>query len=590
MTDAWTSANGIVLADLVPPGLRRRWVDEGYCPDTDLYTLFRRRVRDHPHRHAVACPEGTLDYAALDARVRGIAAALTEAGAGAGDVIAVQLPDGWRAVAAELAVAAVGAVSLPYPAMRGRAGMAALLRRSRAGAVIAGDPSGRTDPLTELARLRGELPYLRRVFSLGDARGTPAGAVPLDAAAEEGARAGFDGDGPRVPVHPDSPARILVTSGSESEPKMIAYSHNAFAGGRANYVAALHDGSVPMRNLVLVPLASSYGSLGVPVTLAGLGGTLIVPGSSDPAAALRAVGEHEPTHLFAVPTLLRRMAAHARLAEEHTRSLRAVVTSSAVAEADVIDAARERFGVPVLTVYGSADGMNCHTPVGACARPGGVTGPPDPAVAEIRIVGPDGRDAEPGGEGEIWARGPMSPLCYVNAPELDARYRAEGGWVRSGDRGRFEPDGALRVIDRLKRVVKRGGYSISPREVEQLAAAHPAVAEAVCVGVPDADLGERLCACVVQDEGSEPLSLPELNTFLEEGIGLERAKLPEVLLRLGELPLGATGKVCHRTLAEWGASGAEHASGTAGTAGTARAPAAASAAEVGGAVAPEHSR
>ncbi|MFD0800803.1 long-chain fatty acid--CoA ligase, partial [Streptomonospora algeriensis] len=67
----------------------------------------------------------------------------------------------------------------------------------------------------------------------------------------------------------------------------------------------------------------------------------------------------------------------------------------------------------------------------------------------------------------------MSVLCCVNAPELDARYRAEAEPVRRGDRGGFESDGALRVIDRLKRVVRRGGYSISPREAERHAAAHP---------------------------------------------------------------------------------------------------------------------
>ncbi|GAA4951624.1 hypothetical protein GCM10023224_40190 [Streptomonospora halophila] len=551
MNAAWTSNNGIVLTDLVPSRLRRAWVEQGYCPDTDLYTLFRHRVREHPHRDAVVDAEGALDYSALDARVRGLAAALSEAGFGPGDIVALQISDGWRAAAAELAVAAIGAVSLPYPAMRGRAGISALLRRSRASAVIAGDATGRTDPLTELARLRPELPHLAAVFSLGAGPDPRAGAVPLDAAAADGG-AGFDGPGAAAP--PESPARILVTSGSESEPKMIAYSHNAFAGGRANYVAALHDGSVPMRNLVLVPLASSYGSLGVPVTLAGLGGTLIVLERFDPAAALRATAEHRPTHLFAVPTMLRRMAARPHRPDEDTSSLRTVVTSSAILEAGVLDAARARFRRPVLTVYGSADGMNCHTPHGAGARPGGVTGPPDPAAAEIRIVASDGLDAAPGGEGEIWARGPMSPLCYVNAPELDARYRSQDGWVRSGDRGRFEDDGALRVIDRLKRVVKRGGYSVSPREVERHVAAHPAVAEAVCVGVPDEDLGERLCACVVQRAGAEPIALAELRAFLEDGAGLERMKLPEALLRLSELPLGATGKVCHRTLAEWAAS------------------------------------
>ncbi|MFC3522118.1 class I adenylate-forming enzyme family protein [Streptomonospora nanhaiensis] len=549
MTASWTSKNGVVLTDLVPAGLRRTWVERGYCPDRDLYSLFAERAREHPGRDAVIDSEGVLDYAGLAARVRRIAAVLADAGLGAGDIVAIQLPNGRRAAAAELAVAAVGAVSLPYPAMRGRLGITALLRRSRASAVITGDAPGRTGAAEGVLDLCRDLPHPVSVLAFGAA---PAGAVALEPAFAHDP--GTPDAWPGPPVDPEWPARILVTSGSEAEPKMIAYSHNAVAGGRGNYVAALHDGSVPMRNLVLVPLASSYGSLGVPVTLARLGGTLIVLDGFDPRAALRAVAAHRPTHLFAVPTMLRRIADLPRPPGEDTSALRTVVTSSAVIEADVIAAAEERFGCPVLNVYGSADGMNCHTPYGSSALPGGVTGPPDPAVADIRIAGPDGRPLPPGEEGEIWARGPMSPLCYVNAPELDARYRAPGGWVRSGDRGRIEPDGALRVIDRIKRVVKRGGYTISPREVETQVAGHPAVAEAVCVPVPDPDLGERLCACVVPRPGAGPLTLAGLAAFLEDR-GLERAKLPERLLLLDELPLGATGKVCLPTLAALAAAG-----------------------------------
>ncbi|MDA0567820.1 fatty acid--CoA ligase family protein [Streptomonospora sp. S1-112] len=577
MTSSWTSKNGVVLTDLVPAELRRSWVDRGYCPDRDLYSLFAERVRAHPRRDAVIDSEGVLDYAALDERVRRTAAVLAGAGIGAGDIVAIQLPNGRRAAVAELAVAAVGAVSLPYPAMRGRLGITALLRRSRASAVITGgaadtpgdpavsatatatdapdgpgaaDLAGAAAGVIDLCR---DLTHPVAVFTFGAA---PPGAVSVDDPLAGTGDPVASGRAWRpAAVDPESPARILVTSGSEAEPKMIAYSHNAMAGGRGNYVAALHDGSVPMRNLVLVPLASSYGSLGVPVTLARLGGTLIVLDGFDPRAALRAVGAHRPTHLFAVPTMLRRITDLPRLPDEDTSSLRAVVTSSAVIEADVIAAARERFGRPVLNVYGSADGMNCHTPLGGTALPGGVTGPPDPAVAEIRVAGTDGRPLPPGEEGEIWARGPMSPLCYVNAPDLDARYRAPGGWVRSGDRGRLEPDGALRVVDRIKRVVKRGGYSISPREVEALLARHPDVAEAVCVPVPDPDLGERLCACVVPRAGAGPVALPGLTAFLEQECGLERAKLPERLLVLSELPLGATGKVCLPTLAALAAAG-----------------------------------
>ncbi|HKR50621.1 MAG TPA: class I adenylate-forming enzyme family protein [Pseudonocardiaceae bacterium] len=549
-TVPWTSNNGIVLADLVPATLRRRWVERGYCLDRDLYTLFSEHVRAHPRRTAVIDAAGAIDYATLDARVCRIAAALADAGYGRRDIIGIQVPNGWRAVAAELAVAAVGAVALPYPAGRGRRDSVSLLGRSRASAAIVADVAGQMPLTANLIGLRPDLPDLRTVFVFGAA---PDGCEPLDRwladvdAADAGRR------WRPMPVDPEAPARILVTSGSEAEPKMIAYSHNAMGGGRGNYIGALHHGSEPMRNLILVPLASSYGSCGTSVTLARHGGTVLLLTAFDPAAALHMITDHRPTHVFGVPTMLRRMADLPRTSGEDLSSLRAVVTSSSLLYTATVQACRARFGAPVVNIYGSADGINCHTAGGSCGSEACV-GRPARNVADLRIADASGQPVPAGQEGEIWARGPMTPLCYVNAPELDARYRPPGGWVRSGDRGLFDQDGCLHYVDRIKQVVIRGGYNISPAEVERQINAHPGISDAACVAVADPDLGERLCVCIVPRPGTPPPTLTELTAFLERERGLERKKLPELLVTLPELPLGATGKLCRQTLTRLAAS------------------------------------
>ncbi|GAA0445556.1 class I adenylate-forming enzyme family protein [Streptomyces olivaceiscleroticus] len=531
----WTSRDGVTVRDLVPGRYRRAWVAEGRCPDRDLYALFAEHARRHPRREAVIDAAGVLDYAALAARVRCVAVAFTAAGLGERDIVAIRLPNGRDAVAAELAVAAIGAVSLPYPPGRGTRDTLALLGRSRARGAVFASPA-------DIA-LRHQLPYLRAVFTTSDAA---SGARPLPS----------PGDGRPGPPSPDrhpaspdpeSPARILVSSGSEAEPKMVAYSHNAMAGGRAAYVRALHTDDTPPRHLVLVPLASSFGSCGTPVTVAALGGTLLVQEVFDPAGALRMLTEHRPTHVLGVPTMLRRLADHPPLPGEDFSSLRALVASGAALPQATADACRRRFARPVIAVYGSSDGVNCHTAATGLAPETG-TGRPDPAVAEIRIMAEDGTALGPGQPGEIHARGPMTPLCYVASPDLDARYRTATGWVRTGDRGLLDAAGRLHVLGRLRQVVVRGGWNISPAEVEREVAAHPAVAEVACVPVPDPELGERLCACVRGVPGAPALTLPALAAFLADR-GLERRKLPELLLRVDEMPLGPTGKVCRRTLA-----------------------------------------
>ncbi|MFF5391411.1 AMP-binding protein [Streptomyces sp. NPDC013012] len=628
----WRSRNGLELPDRVPRADRRAWEARGLCPDADLFTLFRGHALAFPGRDAVVDERGTLSYGELYAEVLRVAALFAEAGLGPRDVIALRLPNGRLAATAELAVYALGAVALPYPLGGGVRDTLSLLARSRAGGAVLSEPE-------DLEATAG-LPWLRAVFTAGPA--TAPGVRSLDRTPPGGP---FRPGGP--PAEATAPARILVSSGSETEPKMIAYSHQAMAGGRAAYVRALAglparppgpearpagfearlSGSevrppgpgarpagfeerpsgpgarppgpearsaspearppgfeerpsgagarppgpgerpsgpgarsgppassgppaappAPPRFLVLVPLASSYGSLGVPVALAALGGTLIVRGRFDAADALRAAVAHRPTHLFGVPTMLRRMADLPRLPGEDTSSLRAVVSSGAALPASTAAACRERFGVPVVAVYGSSDGVNCHT--AAPGAPAGDTaGTPDPAVAVLRIVRPDGSPADTGEPGEIQARGPMTPLCHVAAPDLDARYRTADGWVRTGDLGALDEKGRLRVLGRLRNVVIRGGHTLSPAEVEHELGTHPGIAEAVCVPVPDEEFGERLCACVRPAPGTPAPALGDVTAHLAAR-GLERRKFPEYLLVLDRLPLRPTGKVCRRTAA-----------------------------------------
>ncbi|HEX2300283.1 MAG TPA: AMP-binding protein, partial [Pseudonocardiaceae bacterium] len=411
MSAVWTSTNGVVLRDLVPAQIRRRWVEQGHCPGQDLHTLFTAQVRTHPQRTAVVDSHGALCYRDLEARVRAVAAGLAGSGLGPEDVIGVAVPNGWRAVAAELAVTAVGAVALPYPDRQGRRDTLRLLTRSRASAVITVGAAA-----AELVAIRGELPFLRTVFVFGD---VPAGSVAADRAPggwrsldellPPRRRPDFPAGWPAAKVDPEAPARVLLSSGTEAEPKMVAYSHNAMAGGRANYVAALHDGPEPMRNLVLVPLASSFGSLGSSVTLAALGGTLLLLDGFDAGAALRMITREQPTHVFGVPTMLRRMAEHPPVPDEDTSALRALVSSGAPLQPDAARACARRFGQEVINVYGSADGVNCHTGrMRGMSAGTSCVGIPDPRVADIRIVGSGGRDLSAGHAGEIWARGPMT--------------------------------------------------------------------------------------------------------------------------------------------------------------------------------------
>ncbi|WP_327360849.1 class I adenylate-forming enzyme family protein [Streptomyces sp. NBC_01296] len=541
----------VALHDLLPAGLRRTWAVDGTCPDLDLYSLFRARQIADLHATAVIDAKGKLCYTALDRKVRALATGLRDVGVRPGDVVGVQLPNGRGAVIAELALAAVGAVALPFPVGRGIREAASLLRKAEAVAVIAAVEHRGDHHAAGLRALLPALPALRHVIAAGRVGTAPEGTIPLSALLRSDPAA-------FVPARPDpdSAARILVSSGSEAEPKMVAYSHNALAGGRGNFLASLMPDGTPPRCLFLVPLGSAFGSHGTAVTLARHGGTLILLDQFTPEAALAAVREHRPTHVLGVPTMVRMMLD--RL--EHRGSDRGelppptalVLGGSALDETTAEDAGRA-FGCPVVNLYGSADGVNCHTGLGAEALeadgPGIVAGRPDPRVCDIHITDPDTHEQLPDGEiGEILARGPMTPMCYVAAPDLDARYRTPEGWVRTGDLGLIDGDGVLHLVGRLKDIVIRGGANISPAEVERELASHPLVRDVVCVGVPDELMGERLAACVVP-RGPEAPTLGSLGAHLTRR-GLELRKHPERLLVLAELPLTPAGKPDRTALRE----------------------------------------
>ncbi|MFI9634239.1 class I adenylate-forming enzyme family protein [Nocardia sp. NPDC051929] len=533
----------VALHDLVPRKLRRTWAADGSYPDLDLYSLFRARRCQHPHRTALVDNEGEVSYAELDALARQLAAGLAARGVQAGDVVGIQLPNCRAAVIADLALAALGAVALPFPAGRGMREAESLLRRSEAVGVLAAAQFRGHHHATDLAQLLGQLPTLRFVVSVG-IDFAPKSCVPF----AELFPGDYDDFVPDRP-DPDAAARILVSSGSESEPKMVAYSHNALAGGRGNFMASLLTDDRPPRSLFLVPLATAFGSNGTAVTLARHGGALILLDHFSPREALASIQRHRPTHVLGVPTMIRMMLENGA-AETDTSALTALVLGGSQLDATTAREAQQAFGCTVVNLYGSADGVNCHTDIDEIdsgeinsddGTSGVLVGRPDPRVAQIRIDRVDtGRTAAPGETGEIVARGPMTPLCYVGDPQLDSRYRTSDGWVRTGDLGVLDPAGRLHVVGRLKEIVIRGGANISPTEVERMLATHPDVRDVACIGVPHDVLGERLAACVVPRPGSM-LDLEGLCAHLAAN-GMERGKHPESLLLLDALPLTPAGK------------------------------------------------
>lgn len=531
------------IVDLLPSQLREQWETEGLYPNLSVFDAFFQQVVKNPHSPAVSSLTETVSYEELLGHSLRLAQGLSELGIGPGDVLAYQLPNHWRNCALDLAAAALGAIVAPFPPGRGKADIESLLRRSQAKAVVVQHSPSKDGPCSIIDSLQSGLPALQIQIALfpqypRDHR-TLKGWHNLDRLLE----ASVINRNALPNVDPNSPARLLVSSGTESEPKLVAYSHNAMLGGRGRFLQNIHGKGHSFRGLYLVPLGSAFGSTATFGILSWLGGSIVLLDKFDVEDAIQAIATLKPSYILGVPAMFQRIAAHEKLAEVDKFSLISLISGGAVIDRATIERCMEAFGCRFLNLYGSADGVNCHNVLEDDIESIYTSvGRPIPQICDIRIVDENGVEVPHGEVGEIKARGPLSPMQYVNAPELDEKYRNPEGWVFTGDLGYINANGYLILSGRKKDIIIRGGQNISPVQVEKFATAHPDVVSAACVPVPDSELEQRVCLCLTLRTGARKISLAELSQYLKEQ-GLEINKHPEYLRYYSQLPLSPAGKV-----------------------------------------------
>ena len=529
------------LIDLVPAEVRQQWVEDGTYPNQSVYQLFCDQVARQPDSPAVISLEESVGYAQLLDKVNRLANRLQQLGIVPGDVIAYQLSNSWQCCAIDLAAAALGAVVAPFPPGRGKLDIEALIRRCDARAIIIEPEYTGTDLCELVESLRPTLLSLRLLIVDGRAGKGWHSLEELFAADPIQAE--------RLPqVCPNSPVRFLISSGTESEPKWVAYSHNALIGGRGRFLQHIHADGGAFRGFYLMPLGTAFGSSATIGILSWLGGTIVLMSKFDVETAIQTIDRIKPTYIFGVPTMFQRIAAEPALKKADTSSLRAIVSGGAKIEEASIRRCTDAFGCGFISLYGSADGVNCHSTLNDDLKIiVSKIGKPNPKVCTIRIVDEDGQELPQGHVGEITARGPISPMQYVNAPELDETYRDKEGWVYTGDLGYIDDEGYLVLSGRIKDIIIRGGANISPAQIENIAHSHPEVISAACVPVADPDIGQRICICLVMRDGAERPSLSQMSRFFREQ-GLETNKLPEYLRYYRQLPLSPAGKVDKKQL------------------------------------------
>jgi long-chain acyl-CoA synthetase len=223
--------------------------------------------------------------------------------------------------------------------------------------------------------------------------------------------------------------------------------------------------------------------------------------------------------------------------------LRLAVSGGASLPPEVARAFQEKFGCTLLEGYGLTETTAVATFSGAGAPPGSVGQAVFDTQIEIRDL--SGQPVGPDTAGEVYVKGPTVMRGYHNRPDATSEVLSADGWLRTGDIGELDGAGNLRIVDRAKDLIIRGGYNVYPSEVEATLYEHPDIVEAAVVGIPHPHYGEEVAAVVVVRPGS-PQDGPAITAWSRER--LSAYKIPRVVHFVDELPKGSTGKIIKRAI------------------------------------------
>jgi acyl-CoA synthetase (AMP-forming)/AMP-acid ligase II len=464
-----------------------------------------------------AATGGSIAYAELADRVGAFAAGLRARGARRGDVLTLVASNGPDFPVAMHGALAAGLTLAPASPLLTARELGAFLRQVRARFVVA--DAGAMARAAEAAKPAN----VEALLALRSVRAS--------------ASAGFEA------ADPGSIALLMSSSGTTGLPKSAAHTH-------AGAVATLRGfASFPLTRLGpedvvagLIPMAHIFGSVILNSTLRA-GARIVTLPRFDLEAFLAMVQEHRVTMVAAVPPLARALARHPLVDRYDLSSLRLVLIGAAPCPVEIERECRERLGCAV----GQSFGMTELAPIALPEEewcPGSL-GRLVPGVEAVVVDGDSGARLEAGETGELWLRGPALMAGYLGDETATAATIDAQGWLHSGDLARFDEEGRLFVVDRLKELIKCRGYQVAPAQLEAELALHPAVADAAVVPRPDEEAGERPVAYVALRAPARPRDLLD---WLAPRVA--PYKRPAEVVVVDEIPRNPTGKLLRRVLVE----------------------------------------
>jgi 2,3-dihydroxybenzoate-AMP ligase len=527
-----------MLAGVVPfpEEYARRYREKGYWNGKSLAQEFTVSFRLFKERIFLVDQEKQYTYADIDRLSDNLALNLLELGLKPLDRVVPTLPNCAEFVLLYFALQKIGCIPIAALATHRYAEISQFVKLSGATACVYPERQSDFEFEPMIQRVKRECGSLKFCLSLPH----------LKELIEKPAK----GKLPEISIDPTDPCIFQLSGGTTGIPKLIPRSHNDYA---YNSKIAAPVCGVTRDSVLLLALPIAHN---LPLACPGIqgyffqGGKVVLSPSTRPEEIFKLIQKNRATHLKVVPALLIRLINEPSISNYDLSSLKLIQSGGQRMQPEVrLKTHRLIPSCFVQENFGMSEGMLFfvrlddpqEVKLETCGRP---ISPDD----EVRLVDDEGREVAPGEVGELTCRGPYTLRGYYGVPEYNAKQFTRDGFYCSGDLMRRHPSGNFVVEGRKKDLINRGGEKISAEEIENLILGHPAVQNVACVPVPDANLGEKMCACVILKK-NHTLELQELVEFLKAR-EIAKFKLPERLEVLKDFPVSTFGKVSKRALVE----------------------------------------
>ncbi|MDP3820073.1 MAG: class I adenylate-forming enzyme family protein [Burkholderiales bacterium] len=491
---------------------------------TSLQTMFERSRATRATHDATVFEGRRWSYAQVGDEADRLSAAFAAQGITAGERVLMLLSNRPEFLSVLLALQRLGAIAVPVGVREQRPGLAYIANQCGAIAIVF------DDELTERVPDTADAPALLRRIAANNLATLTAAAQAIPAAA---------------PTRETDVAVILYTSGTTGQPKGAMLTHLSIAHSVLHFQACMKLGPED-RSALAVPASHVTGLIAIIATMWQVGGAVVIVPEFKADAFVRLMARERVSHTLMVPAMYKLCLLSPVFGDADLSAWRVGGYGGAPMPVATIDALAQALpGLTLQNAYGATETTSPATmiPAGLTRAHADSVGVALPA-ADIRVMDDEGREVAPGATGELWIGGPMVVPGYWANPQATAREFSAGYW-HSGDMGSVDEQGFVRIVDRKKDMLNRGGFKVYSVEVENVLMAWPGVVEAAIVGKPCPVLGERVHAFV-----HAPTLAPD-DAALKRHCAERLAdyKVPESFTWSAEpLPRNANGKVMKRLL------------------------------------------